>query len=241
LLEALPGAPLVAALVRQRVGGIDPADPRTVTLEAALDTCARIAATLHTSGIELGPARTLAGEVDALAGQVDDLATLAPAVADALRSRLVAGTSARADTPGPAGFAHGDLTPAQVLFDGPLSGLVDLDTACQAEPALDLGQFVGYLDLMLRKAQWATDRSPGGEAVGAHFLDAYLDSGARAGLHIDHDQLLDRVSAYRTVTLTRVALRSWLQLKPARLRQALSLLDERHPPQRLRAGTRHGT
>ncbi|HEU4913057.1 MAG TPA: ABC transporter transmembrane domain-containing protein [Actinomycetes bacterium] len=241
LLEALPGAPQVAALVRQRVGGTDPADPRTVTLEEALDTCARIAATLHASGIELGPARTLAGEVDALTGQIEDLATLAPAVADALRSHLVAGTRARADTPGPVGFAHGDLTAAQVLFDGPLSGLVDLDTACQAEAALDLGQFVGYLDLMLRKAQWATNPSADGEAVAAHFLDAYLDSGARAGLHIDPDQFLDRVSAYRTVTLTRVALRSWLQLKPARLRQALSLLDERRPPQRPRAGTRHGT
>src|SRR3712207_8430077 len=41
--------------------------------------------------------------------------------------------------------SHGDLTPGQILFDGARPGLLDFDTVCQAEPALDLGQFLAYL------------------------------------------------------------------------------------------------
>jgi hypothetical protein len=45
------------------------------------------------------------------------------------------------------------------------------------------------------------------------------------------DVLLARVAAYRTVALARLAVRSWCQLKPRRLRPILALLDE---PQRIR-------
>ena len=41
----------------------------------------------------------------------------------------------------------------------------------------------------------------------------------------DPDVLLDRVAAYRTVALARLAVRSWCQLKPQRLRPVLALLD----------------
>ena len=240
VLEALPGAPQVAALVRQQFAGGAP-DPQQVTLETALESCARIAATLHRSGIDLGPVRTLRGELDAVHAELDGIAGLAPAVADTLRSRLARSESVRDDSPAPSAFAHGDLTPAQVLFDGPLCGLVDLDTVCQAEAALDLGQFLGYLALIVAKTAGgrpAPDGSAPEEGVrdpAGWFLDTYLHEG-----HVpDPEQLAERVTAYRAVTLTRVAARSWLQLKPARLQLALRLLDDLDPVRPPRAAPRH--
>jgi hypothetical protein len=233
VLEALPGTPEVPSLVRQHIAGGGGGDPRQVTLGAALETCARIAATLHASAIDIGGVRTLRGEIEAVSRAIENMSSLAPDVADALRSRLASAEAADRDSQPAAGFSHGDLTPAQVLFDGPLSGLVDLDTVGRAEPALDLGQFVGYLSLMVGKARAATNgRDQNNEDDEDDdpcrmFLVAYLRA-ADAG---DTARLLDRVSAYRTVTLTRVALRSWLQLKPARLQLALRLLDQPDPLQ----------
>ena len=48
-------------------------------------------------------------------------------------------------------LCHGDFKYAQVFFDGDAVGLVDLDNVCQAEPALDLGQFFAYLRTQARK------------------------------------------------------------------------------------------
>jgi hypothetical protein len=77
----------------------------------------------------------------------------------------------------------------------------------------------------VRKAQDATGVSPdGGEDLGSAFLHEYL---RRSGTS-DPDVLLARVTAYRTVALARLAVRSWCRLKPQRLRPVLALLDE--PP-----------
>ncbi len=221
LLEALPGVPQIPALVRDRVSGVVTGAQGRLNLESALDTAAGIAATLHASGIVLGPSRTLAGELVAARAQADAVRALAPALAESLE-RMLDATAARVDgEPGSAGFAHGDFTPSQVLFDGPLSGLIDLETACRAEPALDLGKFVAYLDLSTRKAEIA---SGGGAAPGTAASDLFLDGYVRA-TRLDDQALRDRVSAYRTLTLVRVALGSWLQLKPSRLRLAVELLE----------------
>jgi hypothetical protein len=67
----------------------------------------------------------------------------------------------------------------------------------------------------------------GGEDLGSAFLREYL----RLSGSSDPDVLLTRVAAYRTVALARLAVRSWCQLKPQRLRPTLALLDE---PQRIR-------
>jgi len=226
LLEALPGAPRLPALVRERVTGTATADARLLTLEAALDACARIAATLHSSGIELGRSRTLSGDAEAARWEVAAIAGLAPAVAATLAARLDDADAVLADDGSPFGLTHGDFTPAQVLFDGPLSGLVDLDTMGLAEPALDLGQFVGYLALAVRKAQTSSGRlTDRPDDLGDAFLDGYV----RAAGVPDAASLTERVAAYRTVTLVRIAARSWRQLKASRLRLALDLLEERRP------------
>jgi ABC-type multidrug transport system fused ATPase/permease subunit len=228
LLEAVPGSPLLPALIRARAGVAVAPTVAGPTSEGAVVACARIAAALHQSSIPVGAPRTLAEEIDGVRAAVDDLAPLAPVLAASLHRHLGAVGDLALDPPGPLGVAHGDLDPSQVLFDGPTTSLVDFDTVCLAEPALDLGQFTGHLAVAVRKAQDAAEVThDGGEDLGSAFLCEYL----RLSGSSDPDLLLARVAAYRTVALARLAVRSWCQLKPQRLRPTLALLDE---PQRIR-------
>ena len=162
---------------------------------------------------------------------VDALAPLAPALAASLQRHLGAIDALGLDAPGPLGVAHGDFDPSQVLFDGPTTSLVDFDTVCLAEPALDLGQFTGHLAAAVRRSRRPRGRAPRRRRGprGPRSSVSTCDASPRS----DPDALLARVAAYRTVTLARLAVRSWCQLKPQRLRPVLALLDE---PPRIRIG-----
>ncbi len=124
-------------------------------------------------------------------------------------------------------MAHGDFTPSEVLFDGPISGVFDLDTACVAEPALDLGQFAADVALVAARASAAADQ--GGAERGAGLQRAFLSEYLRARPDLDGDALLARVSAYRTLSLLGAAVRGWRQLKPERVDLAIGLLQGHHP------------
>src|SRR5207237_9700215 len=54
LLEAIPGTPRINQLLKARLGGTDGVQDGALTLEDALDLCARTASALHPSGIALG-------------------------------------------------------------------------------------------------------------------------------------------------------------------------------------------
>ena len=107
--------------------------------------------------------------------------------------------------------------------------MFDLDAACVAEPALDVGGFLGPPRLVATRARHASRRcrSPSGAqgALERVFLGEYLR--ARAGL--DREALLGIAGAYRTVTLAQVAVRSWCQLKPDRLGRRSHCCEEPHP------------
>ena len=140
----------------------------------------------------------------------------------------------------PFGPAHGDLTPSEVLFDGPISSLFDLDAACVAEPALDVGGFLAHLDVVTTRARHST-RPTGyapddlGDGQGEEALDrVFLQEYVRTGAVLDPGALAARIAAYRTVTLAQVAVRSWCQLKPDRLRAAIALLEQPQPAERAR-------
>ena len=245
LLEALPGTPLLPTLVREHVAGGLPLTPRPLTAETALRACARIAAALHASTVPAsalpgGHPRTLTGEVVRLRAEVEAVAPLAPALARTVHARLDDAAAAAREEPLPFGPAHGDLTPSEVLLDGPISSLFDLDSACVAEPALDVGGFLGHLDVVTTRARHATghtghaadDLGDGqGEALDRVFLQEYLRAG---GGGVEQGALAARIAAYRTVTLAQVAVRSWCQLKPDRLRAAIALLEQSHPAERHR-------
>jgi hypothetical protein len=228
LLEAVPGSPLLPGLLRRRPGAPVPSADAGPTPEEAVAACARIAAALHRSSVPVGPARTLSEEVDGVLASVENLAPLAPALAASLHRRLRALGEVSLDPAGPIGVAHGDFSPAQVLFDGPTTSVVNFDRVCLAEPALDLGSFTAHLAASVPgPPDQGRTGLDGGEALGAVFLSEYLEHSGTS----DPDDLRARVAAYRTVALARLAVRRWCQLKPERLRSVLALLEE---PQRSR-------
>jgi ABC-type transport system involved in Fe-S cluster assembly fused permease/ATPase subunit/thiamine kinase-like enzyme len=227
LLESIPGMPKINQLLKAQLTGAEAGQRETLTLEAAIDACAGIASALHTSGIAIGRRRTLDGELTSLNRDIEALRRVAPQLGARFQSWLERiETYAEESDPLRLCFSHGDYTYAQVIFDGPQSGLVDFDTICQAEPALDLGQFLAYMRVAAHKARKAAAATPNpiGEQVGARFLDAYI---AAAGDHLeDAERLRVRVSVYEIVSLMRMALHSWQQIKPARLENALAVLEE---------------
>jgi aminoglycoside phosphotransferase (APT) family kinase protein len=241
LFEAIPGKPRVAALLREQAQAAAPGrdggdsggrgagqrrQPDLRALRDAVQVCGRIAAALHTSGIALGARRGFADDLAAVRADLEAVARRCPPLAKLLGPHLErAEQAATSSEEAPPVFSHGDFTPSQVLFEGPVRGLIDLDAACQAEPALDLGQFLAYFAVQRRKAGLAGGWPPDpANELPAAFLDAYASA---AGVDLDRDSLRRRVGAFQTLSLTRMALRSWRQLKVARLENVLAVLEER--------------
>jgi aminoglycoside phosphotransferase (APT) family kinase protein len=130
---------------------------------------------------------------------------LAAAEARARRSRAL-----------PVRLCHGDFKHNQVLEDGALRTLVDFDTVCDAEPALDLGHFLGYLRLKVPND--AADR------LCDRFLAGYLDA---AGSGPGTEALRERIAVYELVSLLGRAVHSYQKFKPERLAAIGPLLEDR--------------
>ncbi|TMI00438.1 MAG: hypothetical protein E6H46_12505 [Betaproteobacteria bacterium] len=227
LLEAISGVPRISRLLRERLQGGSGADGAP-TLEGSIDAAACVAAGLHTSGIALGPNRPAPDELVELAQARLVLERLSPHLGAAFHEWLEAAAAyAGGSDPWPACFSHGDFSPSQLLFSGEQCGLIDFDTVCQAEPALDLGHFLAYLRVSACKAG-ASASAGGREATKrlcARFLDAYMvecghGPGAREALRV-------RVQLYEMVSLLRLAFHSWRKFKPARLELAVGLIRGR--------------
>ena len=127
LLDALPGAPQLSSLVR------DPSPPdgaTGLTLERALHSCARVAAALHDSAIPVGETRTLEGEIARARSEIESIASLAPELASTLHDALAPAVEATREPGATLGVAHGDLVPAHVLLDGPVTSVVSFDSVC---------------------------------------------------------------------------------------------------------------
>lgn len=226
LLEAIPGTPRINQLLKARLNGADNENGQ-LTLEHALDSCAQIANLLHGSNIGLGRRRTLDNDLTILRRDIREVQRVSPEIGAQFQSWLdrIESYAEESDALLPR-FCHGDYTYAQVIFDETSCGLVDFDTVCQAEPALDLGQFLAYLRVAAHKARKATnpDAKPIGEQLGERFLSTYI---AAAGDQIeDAERLRIRASVYEVVSLMRMALHSWQQLKVGRLENAIAVLEE---------------
>jgi thiamine kinase-like enzyme len=227
LLEAIPGTSKINQLLKARLNGSNQGPGEPLALEAAIEACARIAGTLHTSGITLGRRRTLDGELAKLRRDIEDVRRVAPELGARFRAWLerIESYSEESDALS-FRFSHGDYTYTQLVFDGTQSGLVDFDTICQAEPALDLGQFLAYLRVAAHKAHKAS--ASGATAIGDQLADRFLDaySAAMGDRVEDQEWLKVRVSIYKIVSLMRMALHSWQQIKPARIENAIAVLEE---------------
>jgi hypothetical protein len=225
LLEAIPGEPLMADLIKARLRD-KPIASGTLSLEQMVDACGQIAATLHTSGIALGRPRSLDDEVAALRRGIGSIQPISPDLGARLAQWLDWLTSyASRSEPLPSCFNHGDFTHGQFLLDGTVSGLVDFDSVCQAEPALDIGQFLTYLRITSLKSKLTPSATRTlVEQLGERFMRSYLEAaGAQAG---DPGQLQVRVSVYKAISLLRRALRSWQKFKPGRIDDALAILED---------------
>ena len=230
LMEALPGKPFFKELLKtwNRSGNQEPSPDGEVTLEQAVKTCALIAATLHSSNIELGPPTSFEGQVAKLRDETGVLSYVYPelgAQIEAWISKTV--EFAQAYPAMPACFSHGDFTYTQLIFDGKDGGLVDFDSICQAEPAQDLGHYLAYQRLNIIKDQDPSSPFPQEaiERLCALFLDTYID--VSKGWIADEAMLRGRVAIYELISLIRLTLHSWEKMKGSRLKQTLALLEER--------------
>jgi len=226
LLEPMPGAPRVLALVGERLGA--GGAPGTPTLEDAVEQAAAVAAGLHGSGVGRGRQRGIQEERVELEQALTVLDHFSPGLGSEYREWVDSVKAlAAASEPLPACFSHGDFSPSQLLFSSDQCSLIDFDTICQAEPALDLGQFLAYLRLGARKAgEPASAVGPETtERVCARFVDAYV---RECGLGRGAESLLRRrVRLYELVSLLRLVFHSWRKFKGERLAFAVELVRDR--------------
>jgi phosphotransferase family enzyme len=226
LMESVPGTTAIASQLRDATG---PARVflRSNGVEGSITAAGHLAAAVHGSGVGSDTIRSAPDELGELAAAARVLRRCSPLLGDAFSgwteqvALLATGTTTM-----PPGFSHGDFTHSQLMFDGTRLALVDFDTVCRAEPALDVGQFLAYLRMAVRKR---TGPSPGGselaKRLGTRFLDAYMETaGLDEGRRSD---LVARAHVYELVGLLRVAFHGWLKFKPKRVELALGLIQER--------------
>jgi aminoglycoside phosphotransferase (APT) family kinase protein len=162
----------------------------------------------------------MAAELGTVRAALEQVAPIWPSAAAEVAHHL-SGLVADVDTDQPPVLCHGDFTPAQLLLeDGVIRGLVDLDTVCWADPALDVGRFLAHADLAIAKATGEPGRATAGPLADS-LLRGYLDAAPQA---FARHPPLPRLAAYRALSLARSALRACRQLKTTRAQLALSVL-----------------
>ena len=228
LLEAIPGRPFIKPLLRAHLAGSETPHAGAPALEAAIAACGRVAAAIHTTKIGLGGRGGLDDELACSGRSIQALRRISPdlgAELHAWHGRIAA--CARRAPPLPLSFSHGDFTETNIISDGLAHGLVDFDSVCQAEPALDLGQFLARQRLAVVKYQRPDAPLPAAETerLCALLLEAYVDAaGCDAAAA---ERLRARVPVYETLMLLRLALHSWQKFKVGRLANVVTLLAER--------------
>jgi aminoglycoside phosphotransferase len=235
--RALPGGPLLPARLAQ---AFTP-DASTASHQEAADlldlirASGCVLATLHGTDVPSAPVHPLAAEVERVTDQLAVVEPVWPEQADRVR-RLVTALVRHAAPAPRLVVCHGDFTPSQLLLvrgsgdtgrpdQVSLGGLVDLDTVCWADPALDLGRFLAHVDLLATKTGGQAAERCSAEVAGV-LLGAYRERATGDGR--DVRELGRRVAVFRGLSLARTALRSCRQLKDDRFSIAHSLLETAH-------------
>ncbi|HKE99742.1 MAG TPA: phosphotransferase [Actinomycetes bacterium] len=187
--------------------------------ERWLEGAGRCLAALHGCALPAAPLRRHGGDLDELRGylgplrQADpDLAGRFEAVLDALggpgRPDRDAGDDHGArdardagDAEDPPTGGHGAFRTDQFLIDGERLVLIDLDTACRAEPARDLGNLLAYLD-------WKAIRRPAAAGMTARAGESFLAGYARGR----EPPARRRVERHRAASLLKIAGRRYRSL-----------------------------
>jgi Phosphotransferase enzyme family len=183
-------------------------------VDTIVDRAALVAATMHSSGVTVGFARTLEVELDRAKQAVGMIRQDAPAVAEWLTAVTESLTPVARRMPSQRlSLSHGDFTPSQLLLDGSRIAVLDFDRLCQAESAFDLGRFLAYFRVALARSGHGA-----GDGLTARFKERYRAAGGQA----TED---DRIEVYGIASLVRMAAHSCQQLKPARLRLVCTVLE----------------
>lgn len=180
------------------------AGERPAITPGLLATAAAAAARIHSAAAGALPVRTLRSDAAAARAAVASIAGDAPELASGLAALV--GDGGEADR---VGLAHGDFTPSQlVVSEGPgRVGVLDLDDACRAEPALDLGRFSAYVRVAM------------GAAAGPGLEDALAGEYRRAG---GGPVTAERIRRYERLSLVLMGVHSWQRLKPHRLARVVA-------------------
>ncbi|MEP7188399.1 MAG: phosphotransferase [Roseiflexaceae bacterium] len=205
----------------------DPAPTILAELDATLHKTAASLAGLHRMPTPTGAMYSWADELAEVRRFADNLAAAVPELAGVAMSLLaLLDAHATATPPDSNVFAHGTFRPNQVLLHQGQVGLIDFDSWCQAEPALDLALFLASvkdvgLSIISKSAQKDTTPRLGSLARLDAICDAFL---------ADYAALLPvsrpRVALWEALAIFTLVLRSWDRVKPVRLENTLFLLDQ---------------
>jgi ABC-type multidrug transport system fused ATPase/permease subunit len=224
LTEALAGEPLVPRLLKSVLASRS--DQRAgdyAELRSAVRDSGRALAALHGSDLATAPVRPAMQELTDLRADLGLVSRVWPDEANRLQRHVDALAVEPPEAPDMV-LSHGDFTPSQVLLADAGPAVVDLDTLCWADPALDLGRYLAHLQLQAVKVGGPSVRHVV-ETLTGEFLAGYGEATARSAYGAT---ALGRIAFYTRATLTRTALRSCRQVKDYRLDLATSLLDDVH-------------
>jgi hypothetical protein len=218
VVEAIPAGPVYARQIKHHLRS----GPDDGAARRAVEACAQIAAELHCSGAQLAPPRTPDRQMRALAATLHAMAPFAPGLHSVLLQHLGhAGELLESSEAMPMRACHGDYKPNQILVGTTQATLIDLDTACMAEPPLDLGHFLAYLRLTATDTRSVTAAGDLVDELALAFMDTYAVMADPA------PQLRSRTLGYELLSLIRGAAHSWQKLKVQRIAAALALIEER--------------
>jgi Ser/Thr protein kinase RdoA (MazF antagonist) len=159
---------------------------------SAVRSTGAILGKLHRSDVEWSQHHSRLDELAVVAQWLEAAERFRPDLGPGLRRGMAVLRSIADRAPdGTTAPSHRDFFDKQVLVSGPELLLLDLDTACRAEPELDLGNFLAHL--RLRELQ--------GVSLDVHLLrDAFLDGYSSSGQ--PHRQ---RLRFYEASALLRLA------------------------------------
>jgi len=190
LMERVPGTVMKPAVRQARA-------PQQ--LKEVIGLAAAALASLHRLRFESPEVQSLQPQVENLHQRAALLLLVAPVLAqqvEALLQQIVqlgARFTATAHT-----LVHGDFDPGQLLMDKGQMAVIDFDSACVGDPALDVGNFMASLHYtaVLGRASNAFRQ------LATHFLSEYQ---ARLPEH----KVADRIHLFLSVALVRKAVREF--------------------------------
>ena len=152
-------------------------------------------------------------ELEKVRGVIARMAATVPQVTAAEPLLRQLATSAAVVGPDPGVLVHGDFRPAHVLLHRGLVGVIDLDGACTAEPALDVGRFRATLrDLGVATQDGTAPLAGAALDARLRLLDGLCGEFLAAYRH-HADVTLPRVVLWELTWLLTALLHAWTRVR----------------------------